>query len=193
MERNRHDLRGERGRFAVSPGDGNELKRGRGGGAAGRPQIRKKHKRALTAAEIEAFLQIVAETCNISLAARELGRSARVFYDLRRREPEFRCQWDEALREGYDLLEMDMVRRARFGTVKDVFHKGKKTATTRVFNDSVALRLLSLHRKSIERMRAADQAGGRRDAKEIFDELAARVAEIREEEAAKSRKSDDQR
>jgi hypothetical protein len=183
MSGKRHILRGPRGRFAAAAEPGFELKRGRGDRAKGRPQIRAKHKRALTKAEIEDFLVRLVETCNVSLAARELKRSTRVFYDLRRRDPDFRAAWLAALREGYDLLEMEMVRRARFGTRKDVFYRGRKTATTRVFNDATALRLLALHRKSVERMRAQDETP-KRDGKALFDELAARLAEIKAEQEA---------
>ncbi|MET1113263.1 MAG: hypothetical protein ABWX67_17225 [Allosphingosinicella sp.] len=131
------------------------------------------------------FLLTLAGTCNVSLSARETRRSARVYYDLRRRDSGFRAAWGEALREGYELLELEMVERCRFGAPKDVFYQGCKTATTRVFNDATALRLLAFHRKSVERMRAAD-AEREPDAKAIFDELAARVAEIRAEAAAKA-------
>ena len=182
MNGKRHEPRRGRGRSTPARGAGNELKRGRGSGAGGRPQIRGKHKRALTEAEIESFLSTLAETCNVSLSARETGRSARVFYDLKRRDPAFRAAWMEALREGYDRLEMEMVRRARFGTPRDVFFQGRKTATTQVLNDSTALRLLHLHRKSVEQLRAADQAG-RWDARSVFDELAARIAEVKAEAA----------
>lgn len=188
MSGNRHRRRGGRGRFVA--GSGNELKRGRGDGIRGRPQIRAKHKRALTPTEIENFLRILAETCNVSLSARETKRSARVFYDLRRRDSGFRAAWAEALREGYELLEMEMVERCRFGTPKDVFYQGRKTATTRVFNDATALRLLHFHRKTIELMRAADDERAP-DAKAIFDELAARVAEIKAEAATKAQGGED--
>jgi hypothetical protein len=190
MARNMHQLRGKDGRFVAAADAGTELKRGRGDRARGRPQVRSRHKRALTRAEIKSFLTSLSETCNVSLSARKTGRSARVFYDLKRRDSGFRADWAEALREGYDLLEMEMVHRARFGAPRDVFYQGRKTATTRVHNDAMALRLLHLHRKSVERMRAADGAG-RRDAKAIFDELAARIAEIKAE-AAKTRKADDE-
>ena len=189
MGRNRHNLRGEGGRFEARRGGGNELKRARGDGLHGRPQVRRKHKRALTRREIELFLSIVAETCNVSLAAREMKRSTRVFYDLKKRDSGFREAWMEALREGYDHLEMELVRRARFGTPRDVFHLGKKTGTTRVFNDSAALRLLHFHRKSVAPLRSADS--GRRDGAAIFDELAARLAEIRAEKAQKEAKRRD--
>ncbi|HEX8239052.1 MAG TPA: hypothetical protein VF574_04850 [Allosphingosinicella sp.] len=184
MKGKKQGLRDRRGRF-VAGIPGTELKRARGAGCGGRPQIRAKHKRALTPTEIETFLAVLAETCNVSMAARETKRSARVFYDLRRRDPGFRAAWAEALREGYELLEMEMLHRARFGTPRDVFYRGRKTATTRVFNEATALRLLHFHRKSVELMRSADQRRAP-DAKAIFDHLAARVAEIRAEAAKKS-------
>ncbi len=183
MARKGQVLRDSRGRFAARPREGTELKRARGDGAGGRPQIRAKHKRALTDAEIGRFLSALAETCNVSLAARETRRSERVFRDLRRRDSGFREAWMEALREAYDLLEMEMCHRGRFGAPREIFHEGRKTGTTRVFNDGMALRLLQLHRKSVEAMRGADS--GRRDDSAIFDELAARLAEIEAEKAAK--------
>lgn len=192
MSGNRHVRRGPDGRFvagakkAVKRGDpGMELKRARGDRAGGRPQIRRKHKGALTPAEIETFLATLAETCNLAHSARTAGRSTdRVFRDLRKRDPVFAAQWNETFREAYDLLELEMQRRFRFGTPKDVFHGGRRVARIRVFNDGMALRLLSLHRKSAERMRAAESAP-RRDVKTLIDLIAARLAEIKAEQAAK--------
>lgn len=187
MDRKRHGRRDGRGRFAAGPGEGNELKRGRGAGLHGRPQIRSRHKRALTGTEIENFLSTLAETCNVALSARETGRSARVYYDLRRRDPDFRAAWLEALSEGYDHLEVELLHRLRFGTPRDVYHQGKKTGTTRSFNDAAALRLLQFHRKTVQPLRSADS--GRRDGAAIFDELAARLAEIKAEKEAKAREA----
>jgi hypothetical protein len=183
MERKDEIPRDSRGRFAAAPRRETELKRGRGANVAGRPQIRAKHRKALTAKEIGLFLAILAETCNISLSARETGRSARVFYDLRRRDPGFRAAWLEALSAGYDHLELVLLQHARFGTPRDVFHQGRKTATTRVFNDGMALRLLHFHRKTVQPIRAADS--GRRDGSAIFDALAARLAEIKAQRESK--------
>lgn len=191
MASKRHEVRGKNGRFARRPGPGTELKRGRGGRASGRPQVRAKHKRALTLREIEDFLGNLAETCNVALSAREVGRPTRNFYDLRRRDPGFRAAWAEALHEGYERLEMELLHRLRFGTKRDVFHRGRKTATTRVFNDAMALRLLHFHAKTVAAMRAAD-SGRAPDAEAIFDQLAARVAEIKAEAAAKARESGDE-
>ena len=184
MNGHRHGLRDGRGRFRARTVAGTELKRGRGDRAAGRPQIRARHKRALTPREIDLFLATLTETCNVSLSARETKRSARVFYDLKRRDSGFRTAWMEALREGYDRLDMELVHRARFGTPREVFYQGRRTGTTRVFNDGMALRLLHFHRKTVEPLRSADS--GRRDGAAIFDELAARLAEIEAEKAAKA-------
>ncbi|HEX8513819.1 MAG TPA: hypothetical protein VF688_12020 [Allosphingosinicella sp.] len=187
MERKKHGLRDGCGRFAARPRAGTELKRGRGDRAGGRPQIRAKHKRALTEAEIDRFLSTLAETCNVAMASREARRSEGVFRALKRRDAGFRAAWMEALREAYDLLELEMCERGRFGAPKDIFYQGRKTGTTRVFNDGMALRLLHLHRKSVEAARSADS--GRRDGAAIFDELAARLAEIEAEKAAKAAKA----
>lgn len=191
MGGNRQVRRGPDGRFVAAAkteakrGDpGMELKRARGDRAGGRPQIRRKHARALTPAEIETFLATFAETCNLAHSARTAGRGTdRIFRDLRKRDPDFAAQWNETFREVYDLLEIEMNRRMRFGTPKTVFHRGRKVARIKVFNDGLALRLLSLHRKSAERMRAAESAP-RRDVKTLIDVIAARLAEIRAEQAA---------
>lgn len=179
-KRNRVRGRAE-GRLPLRPGT--ELALGARGAVSGRPQIRRKHVRALTRAQIATFLAVFADTCNASLAAREAGRTRQVFYDLRKRDPGFRAAWAEAFRESYDLLEEELVRRARFGTPKEIFYQGRKTGTTLVFNDSVALRLLQFHRKTIEAIRAADSAP-RRDGKALFDALSDRLAQI---EAAKDK------
>ena len=192
MSGNRNVRRGPDGRFAAAAkkkaakrGDpGMELKRARGDRAGGRPQIRRKHKGALTKAEIATFLATLAETCNLAHSARTAGRSTdRIFRDLMKRDPVFAGQWRETVREAYDLLELEMQRRFRFGTPKVVYHRGRKVARIRVFNDGMALRLLSLHRKSAERMRAAE-AAPRRDVRILIDVIAARLAEMEAEEAA---------
>lgn len=203
MSGNRHVRRGPDGRFAaaakaakataaakaakaVKRGDpGMELKRARGDRAGGRPQLRRKHKGALTRKEIETFLATLAETCNQAHSARTAGRSTdRIFRDLKKRDPVFAAAWDGVFRESYDMLEMEMNRRMRFGTSKVVFYQGRKVARIKVYNDGLALRLLSLHRKSAERMRAADERP-RRDVKTMIEEIAARLAEIKAEQAAK--------
>lgn len=187
MSGHRHDRRDERGRFRAASGD--ERKAQRAERAPRRPQV-VRHSKALTRREMEIFLSALGETCNVRLAAREAKRSPQTFYRLRQRDSGFRAAWLEALATGYDLLEMELLHRCRFGTPKDVFHQGRKISTTRTFNDQAALRLLHFHRKTVEPFRQAHRSG-KRDAKAIFDDLAARVAQIKAEKAAKARKNGD--
>lgn len=154
---------------------GKELKRARGDRCGGRPQIRERHKRALTKGEIKIFLTTLSETCNVSAAARAAKRPARLFYDRRRRDAAFRALWMQTLREAYDHLELALVQRARFGAPKDIFHEGVKRATTRIYADGTSMRLLHLHRATIEAERKADEGGGRRDGATILAELVRRL------------------
>jgi hypothetical protein len=173
-------MRGPDGRFlghdhAVAVLPGSELKRARGTHCGGRPQIRRKHRRALTARQIEKFLCTLAATCNVSASAKAARRTARVFYELRRRDAAFRGAWMEALREGYDHLELALVERARFGVDTDIFYQGVKTASTRVFTDGTAMRLLHLHRSSVTTQRERLMDEGAQDTQSLFDELAAKL------------------
>ena len=175
----RHSERGANGRFVrLGEGPGTELKRARGAKAGGRPQRRKRHKKAVTETQRQTFLSTLATTCNVSAAARASGRQTQNFYLLRRRDAGFRAAWMEALREGYDHLELEMVQRARFGVEKDVFHQGVRTAKTRVFDDANALRLLHLHRGTVTAMRV-DEEEAPRHPDEIFSEVVARLEEVR--------------
>ncbi|MFL6861469.1 MAG: hypothetical protein ACJ8DZ_00545 [Allosphingosinicella sp.] len=74
--------------------------------------------RALTRAQKETiFFNELATVCNVSSALRlsGLASDSRSVYERRRTEPEFRRRWDEAVAEGYALLELEMLERARFG------------------------------------------------------------------------------
>ncbi|MFL6845664.1 MAG: hypothetical protein ACJ8ER_12370 [Allosphingosinicella sp.] len=185
MSGKRHDVRDEHGRFVAAehgPGAaGTELVWKGGGGDESWAQLRRKNRKGLTKGQILTFLAALAETCNAAHAARLAKRSAQVFYALRGRNAAFRTAWNEALSEGYDFLEIELVRRARFGAPKDIFYQGEKTATTLVYNDGTSLRLLQAHRRSIEHLRASDREEAPRFAV-LIEALAARIAEIEAEE-----------
>jgi hypothetical protein len=90
------------------------------------------------------FLDTLAETSNVTRAAREAGVSPGRAYAVRRKEPQFAHLWHEALLEGYQHLEMETLNRLRDGTASD----GPK------FDIANALRLLALHRETAERAQA---------------------------------------
>lgn len=97
------------------------------------------------------FLAELAATSNVSAAARKAGVCTSTAYEARRQSAEFNRAWQQALSEGYDLLEMDLLRRLREGEVKPA--AGAKRGV-RTYDNATALRLLAAHRDSTARFRA---------------------------------------
>ena len=98
-----------------------------------------------------AFLSELAATSNVSAAARKAGIGTTTAYDARRSNPEFDRKWNQALCEGYDHLEMELLHRLRSGELKPP--AGSKRGA-RAFDNATAFRLLSIHRDSAAKQRA---------------------------------------
>ncbi|MEO1649067.1 MAG: hypothetical protein AAFR32_09645 [Pseudomonadota bacterium] len=92
------------------------------------------------------FLDCLAETSNVSEAARRANINASRAYKIRREEPEFARQWLIALWEGYVHLEMEVLRRLREG---DSSTDGKEK-----YDFANAIRLLNAHRENAARAEA---------------------------------------
>lgn len=99
----------------------------------------------------KAFLAALADSSNVAAAARKADIDVSTAYLRRRNDPDFNRQWQVALCEGYDNLEMELLHRLRTGELKAV--AGAKRAT-RSFDNATALRLLGAHRESAVRERA---------------------------------------
>ena len=128
------------------------------------------------------FLAELAATSNVSAAARQAGIFTSTAYDTRRTNAEFNRAWQRALCEGYDHLEMDLLRRLRDGEVKPA--AGAKRGV-RAYDNATALRLLSAHRDSAGRQRAIRT---NEDAETIILQINAKLEKIRERQlAAKQR------
>lgn len=97
------------------------------------------------------FLSELAATSNVSAAARKAGIATARAYDARRTSPEFSRKWQQALCEGYDHLEMELLHRLRSGEIKPSANARKGVRT---FDNAVAFRLLAAHRESAARGRA---------------------------------------
>lgn len=90
------------------------------------------------------FLDALADTSNVSAAARMAGINPSRAYKIRREEPDFADKWSDALIEGYEHLELETLHRLRVGTGKD----------DNKFDIANALRLLTLHRETVAHQRA---------------------------------------
>jgi len=115
------------------------------------------------------FLDTLAETSNVSEAARMAGINPSRAYKVRRAEAPFRRDWHEALLEGYEHLEMETLFRLRIGSGKD----------DNKFDIANALRLLMLHRETVARARATRD---RQDEGSVLATLSAKIRAMRERE-----------
>ncbi|HLV07631.1 MAG TPA: hypothetical protein VKY80_08175 [Croceibacterium sp.] len=127
-----------------------------------------------------AFLAALAETSNVARAAKRAGIAPSTAYDTRRRNREFLRKWREALCEGYDNLEMELLGRLREGEIKPA--TGAKKGV-RTFDNAIAFRLLAVHRETIEGERAR-QANV--SAAEVRASIEKKVAALRAQVIARS-------
>ncbi|QPC98552.1 hypothetical protein [Qipengyuania soli] len=89
------------------------------------------------------FLDMLAETSNVTASASEANVSVREVYRTRRSDEDFAGEWRTALFEGYANLEMEVL-----GFLRD-------PAPTRKLDVAAALRLLTAHKDTIATERAA--------------------------------------
>lgn len=120
------------------------------------------------------FLAELAATSNVAASARKAGICTSSAYEARRADPEFYREWQEALCEGYDHLEMNLLQRLREGEVKPA--PGAKRGT-RVFDNATAFRLLIAHRETAARQRAIIE---NRNSDAILDAINAKIEKMRE-------------
>ena len=64
------------------------------------------------------FLAELARTSNVTAAAKAAGICTGTAYDERRANAPFNRAWQQALCEGYDHLEMELLQRMRGGELK---------------------------------------------------------------------------
>lgn len=121
-----------------------------------------------------AFLSELAATSNVRAAARKAGIHTATAYDARRADAEFNRKWQDALCEGYDHLEMELLHRLRSGEVKPA--KDMKRGT-RHFDNATAFRLLAAHRESAAQHRAVLE---NEDADAILASIDAKLDRMRE-------------
>lgn len=150
--------------------------------AAPAPRRRTRISAALTATETKnnrhwqaAFLAALAETSNVTAASAAAGVNPSRPYKLKRAEPDFARRWREALCEGYDLLEIEVLYRLRFGEARDGEHK---------FDNATALRLLSQHRETVARERAIRENA---DVETVRQSLYTKLSRLRDEVQASRR------
>ncbi|WP_417621145.1 hypothetical protein [Parasphingorhabdus sp.] len=103
------------------------------------------------------FLKCLATSSHVSASAEAAHISLSTLYHWRTRDPEFRRRWMQALAAGYEMLEMELLDRARNGVKKHIFRNGEPVATVREHNDGIAVKLLLAHKQMVALTRAAEE------------------------------------
>jgi hypothetical protein len=89
------------------------------------------------------FLDTLIATSNVERAATNAGVSIAEAFHARRAEVEFARAWQDAITDGYLVLELELIRRLRHGDAK--------TGDGEKFDFPNAIRLLAAHRDSAGR------------------------------------------
>lgn len=106
------------------------------------------------------FLAVLAETANVTLAAKEAGVGRRTAYDHRAQYEGFAAEWDEALEIGVAALEDEANRRAFHGVETPVYQGGELVGHIRKYSDTLAIFLLKAHRPERYTERLATEQSG---------------------------------
>lgn len=99
-----------------------------------------------TKAKRDIFLATLADTCNVKASCKAAKISDTSIYYNRVHDPEFRREWQDALREGYSRLELAMLDRAINGRPKPVYYAGNKIDTIAAYSDGLGMQLLAAYR-----------------------------------------------
>jgi hypothetical protein len=130
-----------------------------------------------TKAKEEIFFRELAMVCNVTSALKAAGmlRASSKVYDRRKRDPEFRAAWDEAIVESYAMLELEMLERGRLGDTRPP-PATPAEARNREIPTGIGLNLLRLHRSQVKGKAPAAQRPMR--GAKLRDDLEKRLSEI---------------
>jgi hypothetical protein len=133
------------------------------------------------------FLEYLAETGNVSRAAKLVGSSTARVYAMRHNDPAFRRGWDEAEEIAADRLEAEAWRRAVEGVDEPAVNAGRlvrdeegNAVMVRRYSDMLLLALLKAHRpaKFNTRLAAGGGGGGSGAAFDVRAMLLAKLAQL---------------
>lgn len=160
------------------------LANGQQGEAGSGAQMRAQRKDGWTAELRQRFLETLAVTCNVSEAARVVGRNLSGAYHLKRRDPGFAQAWKQALSIGHEELKTLMLRQALFGTEEEeIVLDGEGAVKSRKIKRGhphmVQAIVLKAHEKEVAEMREQESVE-RPDGEDAVARLRKALALVRE-------------
>ena len=103
------------------------------------------------------FLEKLADTRNVTIAAQAAGIARRAALSLRTRDAGFAAAWQDAEAAASDLLEHEARERAMKGLAEPVYYHGKKVGEVRRYSEALLLMFLRAERPE----KFADKPAGR--------------------------------
>jgi hypothetical protein len=107
-------------------------------------------KKTKVAAWQRPFLDSLREFPNVKEACRKADVTRQTAYKAKRRDANFHLAWQSALREGFDALEAEVIRRAisGFQRRKSIYKDGKlvQEEVSEQASDTLAIFLLKAHK-----------------------------------------------
>lgn len=154
--------------------DGTQLRYG----PTGKPQRVKSHGYHWCAATEDAFFEVLAASCNVSLAAATVGFATPTVYRYRQLRPEFAARWQAALETGYARLEMELLRAATDSLADAPFGPDRPIPKMTV---EQAMNVLRAHRHEVRGAGKRGPGAGaqRRRLEDVRDSITKKVAAIR--------------
>ncbi len=129
----------------------------------------------------ELFLNTLAETANVAMAARAADMSRTAVYAERKRNVDFAQSWSAAMEQALDELEMALLERATHGYDKDVIYHGERTDKVRLYSDPLAMFLLRAHRPETYCKSTQDGAPAITTVEEVRSLIEAKLSALRDD------------
>lgn len=111
-------------------------------------QLRRAQPGKLTRECEQAFLAALSATCNVRLSAAAAGAAEAAFYRRKRRHPGFAREWQLALEQGYEALEMALIAGFEPDAALDDAWRHNEPPPVPMMTPNQALQLLYLHHKT---------------------------------------------
>ena len=122
------------------------------------------------------FLEQLALCSNVAASERVALVPPGAAYRHRIRSADFRRNWETALKEGYDRLELAMLERAINGVTVETTTVSGKTTKKIEYSEGMAMTLLKAHRASLAAITATRAAEASQvDILEVIDGMARRI------------------
>ena len=146
-------------------------------GVRGRPQMQPTSGRSWTKEKEKKFLEMLAETCNVTRACEAVGMSTNGAYKRRRKNAAFRAAWVETISAAYQRLELVLLDRTFNGTEKIVIRRDGTEDRMREYPNGVGLSLLKMHRSAAQGSAAAPLAED--DIEEVRERLIKKLLRLK--------------